>query len=279
MRIANNIPALQATHSANQAGKRIRNASMRLSSGIRLNSSKDDPPGLAISHNMQRQIRGIEMANRNSLDGISLVQTAEGALDAVHAMLQKMRELAVQAANDTLVDFDRERIQDEIDQLKDEINSITRKTEFNGVTIFNTAPRDDGTGTYVNRELTLQIGHARHIEMAVELFEVNTATLYIDTASVTTVPDAVNAISQFDNAINQLSSIRSTYGAYQNRLEYTSANLDTMSENLRTSLSRIFDTDMAREMTYYTKHSVISQAAISILAQANQRPQHILQLL
>jgi len=390
---------------------------LRLSSGYKINSARDDAAGLAISNKMRMQINGLEMASRNSMDGISLVQTADGALTEVHNMLQRMRELAVMAANDTMVDDDRQLIQDEVDQLLREIDEISMRTEFNGMKLFGpkanqahgfsfftddhapsrimsgirvsegfpegnfnnisitqlvgpgaldinvqlaagatfnlvgggtvpvtnvtTTPGSNeviielgppfdgeyavmqvdlrlnaaGTGYEIrvpdpaggwqlvdadnplpatfpidmninyrdHSAMVIQIGASRGMEMIIRIPQLNAATLGLTGMDYTSghffqPGSTANPIIMIDDAIAHVSAVRSQLGAYQNRLESTVISLDITNENMAQALSRIIDTDMAREMTFFTQNSILSQAGISIMAQANQRPQQILAL-
>jgi len=417
MRINNNIPALQVFDSIRSANRAVSGSMLRLSSGFKINSARDDAAGLAISNRMRMQIDGLGMASRNSMDGISLVQTAEGGLTEIHNMLQRMRELAIYAATGHMVDEDRQLIQDEINQLLDEIDGISMRTEFNGMKLFGPkanqahgfsvftddhapsrvmsgirvsenfpegdfnnisftqlvtavpslavdvqlapgmtfnlagggqAPIADvqvngrevrielgppHAGQYAVLEvdislnsagtayeitipnpaggwmtqtvppgalvtpidmnvryrdhsaMVLQIGPRRGMEMVIRIPELNRHTLGLSNLDYTSQdfflpgsnPDT-NPIILLDRAIGMVSEVRSRLGAYQNRLESTVTSLDITNENMAQALSRIIDTDMAREMTFFTQHSILSQAGISIMAQANQRPQQILAL-
>ena len=246
----------------------------KLSSGLRINRAGDDAAGLAISEKMRGQIRGLDQASRNSQDGISLIQTAEGALNETHAILQRMRELAVQASNDTNNGADRGQIGKEIDQLQKEIDRIADNTEF------NTKKLLDGTattlsfqvGANMNQMITLGIK-----SMKAESLGVDAAKVTIDTATATTTIS--KAISTINTAIDTVSTERANLGAYQNRLEHTINNLNTSSENLSAAESRIRDVDMAKEMMEFSKNNILTQAAQAMLAQANQQPQAVLQLL
>ncbi len=462
MRINHNIPALQALHQLNKTNTKLDTALERLSSGLRINQAADDAAGLAITQKMNTQIRGLDQANRNAMDGVSLIQTAEGALDEVHSMLQRIRELSVQAANGTYDTEDREAMQAEVDQLMQEVDRISDNTEFNKIKLLNgdtdlinystdsnvaevlsttdaveagayqftvtaaaSATQVDGvaatfaadgtiaasgtlsingeaitvtagvdtaasvyskiseasdtvgvtvtssttpfatgsvltftqdiygpvgititgdsallgalgldtlttttgqdavvdeaslagfpTGTTVttSREymtfkgpdnfemkvvsggstgpvtltvvdagaLTVQIGANQSQTMEIRIQNLSTEAIGISGINLTTEANAEEAITAADEAINLISSVRSKLGAYQNRLEHTMSNLETASENMTSSLSRILDADMAFEMTNYTQANIISQAGTSMLAQANQRPQSLLQLL
>lgn len=272
MRINHNISALKANNQLYKTNKRLDKSLQRLSSGFRINSAADDAAGLAISEKMKTQIAGLNQASRNAADGISVIQTAEGALVEVEAMLQRMRELSVQAANGVYVEQDREAIQDEINQLTEEIDRISKDTEF------NTKPLLDGTINEAN-PMVIQIGANEGQTVEISIDATNSTALGIGGVSLKTESGAGTAITTFDNAIQKVSEIRAKLGAYQNRFEHSILNLDTTSENLTEALSRISDTNMASEMAEFTQNNVLSQAGISMLSQANQRPQSILSLL
>ncbi|NLK96803.1 MAG: flagellin [Epulopiscium sp.] len=242
----------------------------KLSSGLRINRAGDDAAGLSISEKMRAQIRGLNQASRNAQDGISLIQTAEGALNETHAILQRMRELAVQAANDTNVGTDRSYIKAELDQLRAEITRIASTTEFNTQNLLNgtLSAKKFQIGANTNQMVSLSIGDMR-----------SAAFNGLDSIAVNTADSATQAISTINSAINKVSQERSKLGALQNRLEHTIKNLDTAAENLQASESRIRDVDMAKEMMNFTKLNILNQAAQTMLAQANQNPQSVLQLL
>lgn len=267
MRINHNIPALRTLNELNHVNKKSADTMERLSSGLRINSAADDAAGMAIANKMDAQIRGLKQANRNTMDGISLIQTAEGALNETHAILQRMRELAVQASNETNSDEDKEKINLEVEQLKEEIDRIAEHTQFNTKNLL------DGSIT----EIKLQIGANQDQTMEVPLQNMNCTAIGLDAVDLENDPEA--AITTIDEAINQVSMQRSIFGAAQNRLEHTTSNLSVSEENLTSSLSRIQDADMAAEMATFTQQNVLSQAATAMLAQANQRPQQVLQLL
>lgn len=269
MRINHNIAALN-TYRQLTAGSLASSKSMeKLSSGLRINRAGDDAAGLAISEKMRGQIRGLEMASKNAQDGISLIQTAEGALNETHSILQRMRELAVQAANDTNTAADRAEIQKEIDQLSLEIDRIGNTTEF------NTQKLLDGS---INNTV-FQIGANVSQTITIAISDMRSANLGVDTLTVDTNANANAAITAIDAAISAVSAQRSQLGAIQNRLEHTINNLGTSAENLTAAESRIRDVDMAREMMEFTKNNILSQASQAMLAQANQLPQGVLQLL
>lgn len=266
MKIRQNIPALLTINSLNKADKATSKAMERLSSGIRINSAKDDAAGLAIANKLDKSVRGLNQATRNVMDGISLIQTAEGALNEVSDMLVRIRTLAVQGANGSYQDTEKRNIQMEIDSLIGEINSIRKQTNFNGQELL-----------CANEDIMIHIGANKDEGLAINGEDINlyNVTKYLEGLKV----DDPKAIDKIDEAIKANSSIRGELGAYQNRLEHTELNLAVSEENTTAALSRIQDTDMAEEMTVFTANNVLAQAANAILAQANQRPQQVLQLL
>ncbi|ENH98397.1 flagellin [Gracilibacillus halophilus YIM-C55.5] len=379
MRINHNIAALNTHSQLSQANKAQQNSMEKLSSGLRINSASDDAAGLAISEKMRGQIRGLEQAETNAQDGISMTQTAEGALNETHSILQRMRELSVQSANDTNTDSDRQELQKEVDQLVEEIDRIADTTEFNtkkllngdlsGVSEqaesveFNETSSDifsdvsatttgaiaedmsynvkiteatstdytlewtsaDGTSsgtetvaagtgsitidnatlsldtaasidpsnigeeaTFTVRQedsdttdnsATFQIGANSSQTMNVGMGDMSASGLNVDGIDISSSQTAEASISAVQNALDDVSAERSKLGAYQNRLDHSINNLSTSSENLTAAESRIRDVDMAKEMMNQTKNSILSQASQSMLAQANQQPQGVLQLL
>ncbi|MCL2221401.1 MAG: flagellin [Oscillospiraceae bacterium] len=296
MRINNNIMAINSHRQYGiNAGAIGRNVE-RLSSGFRVNRAADDAAGLAISEKMRTQIRGLNQASRNSQDGISLVQTAEGAMQSAHAIMQRMRELAVQSANGTNDADDRKALDLEFEQLIQELNQIESTVKFNGMTIFGPGTGEPGGAQTVDGLFTLQSGaNAGDIttftvgnlatfvhstvygEMDPAGSEVNDVRIW--TVGISTMQGSCNSIAALDNAINSLSMSRAHLGAIQNRLEFKIANLDNTAENLQAAESRIRDVDMARQMTTFTRDNILFQASTAMLAQANQLPQSVLQLL
>jgi flagellin len=270
MIINHNIGALNTYRQLGSANKAQMSSMEKLSSGLRINKAGDDAAGLSISEKMRGQIRGLEQASRNAQDGISFIQTAEGALNETHSILQRMRELAVQASNDTNVTADRTAISDELKQLKSEITRIANETEFNTQKLISTA------GNY---EFQVGANSGQVIALTLATMTATALTLSLGAISVTTRTNANTAITNINNAITTVSQNRSKLGAVQNRLEHTINNLNTGAENLTAAESRIRDVDMAKEMMAQTKNSILSQAAQAMLAQANQQPQAVLQLL
>jgi len=274
VRINTNISALNAWKNLAITDGLMTKSLEKLSSGYRINRAADDAAGLAISEKMKAQTRGLRQAVRNAQDGISLIQTAEGALNEVHAILQRMRELVVQAGNGIYESDDLQMIQDEIDQLIEEIDGISDRTEFNAKTLL------DG-----NLDINLQIGANAGQVMQIAINAMSAASLKVDTVKITPVDESGNPadieaqITTIDDAIKTVSQERSKLGAYQNRLEHTINNLNTAAENLEAAGSRIRDVDMALEMANFTRHQILQAAGTAMLAQANLTPQSILKLL
>jgi len=273
LRINHNISALN-TYRQLSINQTLGNKSLeKLSSGLRINRAGDDAAGLAISEKMRGQIRGLDMASKNAQDAISLIQTAEGNLNETHSILQRMRELAVQAASDTNDDTDRAQLQAEMDELIAEIDRIANDTEF------NTQKLLDGSLSGSGNTLTFHIGANSGQNIKLNISAMTASGLGINGLKISGQSSADAAITTIQNAINTVSEERSKLGAYQNRLEHTINNLGTASENLTAAESRIRDVDMAKEMMEFTKMNILQQAATAMLAQANMQPQMVLQLL
>ncbi|WP_217586182.1 flagellin Hag [Lentibacillus saliphilus] len=284
MIINHNISALNTHRQLGANNSAVQNSLEKLSSGLRINRAGDDAAGLAISEKMRGQIKGLEMASKNSQDGISLIQTAEGALTETHSILQRMRELTVQAGNvGTQEGDDLQAIQDEMDALIEEIDGISARTEFNGKTLL------DGSFSGATNELIFQIGANIGQSLGVNISDMSASGLGVDAVDVAafsgvTDPAALSglvsgALGSIDAAITSVSKQRSELGAVQNRLEHTINNLGASQENLTAAESRIRDVDMAKEMMEFTKNNILTQASQAMLAQANQTPQGVLQLL
>ena len=265
MQAANANRMLGITTSAQQK------STEKLSSGYKINRAADDAAGLAISEKMRSQIRGLDRASTNAQDGVSVVQTAEGALNEVHSMLQRMNELATQAANDTNTTKDRGEIQLEMNQLSSEIDRVASTTQFNTMNLL------DGTFTKKN----LQVGSlsGQTIELSISKMKASTLGVSRSQVKVSTHALASTTMHSIQEAIDKVSSQRASLGAIQNRLEHTIANLDNVSENTQAAESRIRDTDMAKEMVSWSKNNILAQAGQSMLAQANQSNQGVLSLL
>ena len=280
MIINHNISAINTHRQLGANNNAVAKSLEKLSSGLRINRAGDDAAGLSISEKMRGQIRGLEMASKNAQDGISMIQTTEGALQEVHAILQRMRELAVQAANDTNVDVDREAIGKELTELGKEITRIKETTQFNEQNLL------DGSVGASGGTVTFQVGanNGQSMEVDFNTTGINLTAVESDVGALTEsdVADHATAtalIETIDDQIKNVSEGRSYLGAIQNRLEHTINNLDNAAENLTAAESRIRDVDMAKEMMEFTKNNILTQAAQAMLAQANQTPQGVLQLL
>ncbi len=277
MRINNNLMSMNTYRQYSINTTNAAASTEKLSSGYRINRAGDDAAGLAISEKMRAQIRGLNMASKNSQDAISLVQTAEGALNETHSILQRMRELAVQSSSDTnqsgSTEVDRDALDAEFQALKAEIDDIATKTKFNG--------KDLLKGDLASTGLTIQTGANNGDTLEIKIADMQSVSgLGITGATdLKTQTAAATAITTINTAINTVSTTRSGLGATQNRLQHKINNLDTSSENLSAAESRIRDLDMAKEMTNYTKNNILVQAATAMLAQANSAPQGVLQLL
>lgn len=280
MRINHNISALNAWKTLGSTNTAMGKSLEKLSSGLRINRAGDDAAGLAISEKMRGQINGLNQSMRNAQDGISLIQTAEGALTETHSILQRMRELSVQASNGTNETGDLTALQDEIGALVSELDGIAQRTQFNGKNLL--------TGSYASgtADITFQIGANAGQSVTLNIGTMAAAALGTGTAGVDTVDVTDFATTSFgvqlariDSAINAVSSQRSELGAIQNRLEHTINNLAAASENLTAAESRVRDVDMAAEMMNFTKNQILTQAGTAMLAQANMKPQSVLQLL
>ena len=269
MVVQHNLSAMNTNRQMSGVSSALSKATEKLSSGYKINRAGDDAAGLSISEKMRSQIRGLNKASDNAQDGISLIQVAEGALNETHSILQRMNELATQAANDTNTSTDRTAITAEINQLQSEINRIQSTTQFNTMNLLD--------GTFTGKKL--QVGALADQSIGVSVSKMNTACLGVATLTVSSFTKAGSAMTKIQAAIQKVSTQRSTLGALQNRLEHTINNLDTTSENTQSAESRIRDTDMAEEMVEYSKNNILSQAGQSMLAQANQQTQGVLSLL
>lgn len=269
--INTNVASLNARRNLDKNTVTLGKTFNRLASGLRINSAADDAAGLAISNRFTAQIKGLNQAGRNANDAISLTQVAEGALDETTNALQRIRELAVQAANDTYNSGDRLSLQKEVDQLVAEIGRIANDTEFNSIGLLTGSytGKKFHIGAFSGQTITVSIGDARASALGVSL----------GAANLSSQSKANAVITRMDNALNSISDIRANLGAIQNRFESTIANLANVVENLSASRSRIMDADIAFETSQLTKKSILQQAGTAVLAQANQQPQLALQLL
>jgi flagellin len=282
LRIQTNVEAFDAHRQLQNTADKAAKSMQKLSSGYRINSAADDAAGLAISEKMQAQIGGLDQAQRNAQDGVSLVQTGEGALNEVDSMLQRVRDLKVQYSNGTLSSDDKQAISAEVQQLGSEISDITKNTSFNGIKLLS-------GGSAV----TLQVGAGSADTISLNATEMSGAIGTSGTGGLKEIMDIGSAgsvsaadtafsglsLDNIDAAIKNVSTVRSAFGAIQNRLEHRLNNLSTYQENLVSSESRIRDVDMASEMVNFTKLGILQQAGTSMLAQANQAPQNVLSLL
>ena len=273
MIINHNMNALNAHRNMGVNNTNAGKSMEKLSSGLRINRAGDDAAGLAISEKMRGQIRGLEQSSRNAADGISMIQTAEGALNETTNILQRMRELSIQAANDTNAESDREAIQTELVALQKEITRIADTTKFNGKDLINT-----------KASMNIQVGANASEIIKITLATMTAKALGVSDALVNaigkgTTGDANSLTSAIDAALVKVSTQRAKFGALQNRLEHTIKNVDNTSENLQAAESRIRDVDMAKEMMNFSKNNILNQAAQAMLSQANQQPQNVLQLL
>ena len=265
MVVQHNVTAMNTSRQLGITTTGLQKSTEKLSSGYKINRAADDAAGLSISEKMRNQIRGLNKAASNAQDGISLVQTAEGALNEVHSMLQRISELAVQASSDINATADRTAVNDEITQLTTEIDRVASTTQFNKMNILD--------GTF--KDKSIQVGANAGENIAISIDNMNCATLGMTNAGVDSYANANTTLTNAQNAITSLSSKRSALGAIQNRLEHTYDNLNNISENTQAAESRIRDTDMAS----YSKNNILQQAGQSMLAQANQANQGVLSLL
>jgi len=269
----NNVSAVFAQRQLGNNTHNLQKSLERLSSGYRINHASDDAAGLAVSEKMRFQIRGLEQAQRNVQDGISLVQVAEAGLQESTDILQRIRVLSVQAANGTLATSDRQLIQTEVDQLVSEIDRMQTTVKFNGVSLLANA------STATGGSITLHVGADAGQTLSVVLSNITSTSLGINSLDITSTTGADSAISSVDSALTSILSLRAKMGATQNRLEKTYDFLGIQRENMMASESRIRDVDFASEMTNYTKNQILTQASTSMLAQANVSGQAVLQLL
>ena len=277
MVVQHNLSAMNTSRQMGTVSSAMSKSTEKLSSGYKINRAGDDAAGLSISEKMRSQIRGLNKAASNAQDGISLVQVAEGALNETHSILQRMNELATQAANDTNTSVDRTAIKAEIDQLTSEIDRIQSTTQFNSMNLLD--------GTFSSKALKLQVGAMSGQSISVSIAKMSASKLGLADAAgkvslkVSAFSSAGAAMKSIQDAIKTVSDTRSKLGAIQNRLEHTINNLNTTSENTQAAESRIRDTDMASEMVEYSKNNILAQAGQSMLSQANQQTQGVLSLL
>lgn len=267
MRINTNLNAMIATNQMSKNTALAGSSMEKLSTGLRITKAGDDAAGLAVSEKMRAQIRGMEQAERNVQDGISMVQTAEGALEEAGNIAQRMRELGVQAGNDTLSPEDRNKVKDELKQLQDEMKKISEETKFNGKQLLNTA------GTF-----TIQAG-ANSETRTIKTADLSSIANGLSTITISSSAEAQSFVTKVDTALSSINDARSALGAMQNRLEYTANNLTTSTENLTAAESRIRDVDVAKEMVTLSKLNILNQASQAMVSQAKQQPESVSQLL
>ncbi len=271
MVVQHNLSAMNTNRQMGTVTNALSKSTEKLSSGYKINRAADDAAGLSISEKMRSQIRGLNKASSNAEDGISLIQVAEGALNESHSILQRMNELATQAANDTNTTSDREAIQSEISQLTSELDRIYSTTQFNTMNLLD--------GNFTGKSLQVGSLSGQIISLSINSMKASAIGIKASNISVSSNSAAGKSMSLIQLAINTVSQERSKLGALQNRLEHTINNLDTTSENTSAAESRIRDTDMATEMVEYSKNNILSQAGQSMLSQANQQTQGVLSLL
>lgn len=269
MVVQHNMSAANANRQLGITTGTLSKSTEKLSSGYRINRAADDAAGLSISEKMRSQVRGLNKASSNAEDGISAIQTAEGALNEAHSILQRMNELATQSANDTNTTADRTAVQSEVDALSKELSRIASTTQFNTQNLL--------TGSFKNKNL--QVGALENQKITISIGTMNAKALGVASLDVKSFAKAGSAMTAIQHAISKVSGQRSDLGALQNRLEHTVNNLDNISENTQTAESRIRDTDMASEMVQYSATSIIQQAGQSMLAQANSQTQGVLSLI
>lgn len=269
MVVQHNLTAMNANRQLGITTGAQAKSSEKLSSGYKINRAADDAAGLTISEKMRSQVRGLNKASDNAQDGVSLIQVAEGALSETHSILQRMNELATQAANDTNTTADRTAVQQEINQLASEITRIASTTQFNTMNLID--------GNFTGKKL--QVGSLCGQAITIDISDMSATGLGVRGLVVSSFSAAGKSMSDAQDAISYVSAMRSKLGALQNRLEHTIANLDNISENTSSAESRIRDTDMAEEMVEYSKNNILAQAGQSMLAQANQSTQGVLSLL
>jgi flagellin len=272
LKLATNVASIKAQRNLTRSERTLSTAMGRLSSGLRINTAADDAAGLAVSEKLRANVRGLAQAQRNANDGISMLQTAEGAMNEVSDMMIRMRELSVQAANGTLGDNERLALDDEFNELRSEIDRIANSTKFAGTNLL------DGS---MSQTFQVGVSNTSNDQIFVSMATVTSgaAGLNIASAGVSTISDAQTALASLDTAISTISSRRGTLGAKQNRLQVTINNLSAMHENLSAANSRIRDADIAQESADFTRGQILMQAGVSVLAQANSLPSMALNLI
>lgn len=290
LRINYNFESISAQRNLTSTQGSFFKAIEQLSSGLRINKAADDAAGLAVSEKLKNQVRGLNQAQRNAQDGISLLQTAEGALNETHSLLGRIRELAVQSANDTLSNSDRLHIQDEVNQLLSEVDRIANSTQFNKISLLNGGASGVQLHVGANKETSTTLDGANQITVSISasgttslatggISTLGTSSTYTGLNSLVAQSSANTAISQLDAAIETVSTTRGQLGAYQNRLDHMIQSLGVASENAGAANSRIRDADVAKAVSEMVRTQILQQSTMAVLAQANQAPQMALQLL
>jgi flagellin len=269
MVVQHNLRAMNSNRMLGVTSSAQSKSTEKLSSGFKINRAADDAAGLAISEKMRKQVRGLTKAVSNAQDGISCVQTAEGALAEVHDMLQRMNELAMQAANGTNSDTDRGYLNSEVEALTSEIDRIGNTVTFNDQNLLN--------GSFTGKKL--QVGFTADDQITISISKIAAASIGVGSVDISTSTGAFSALAAISTAINNISEMRSDLGAIQNRLEHTVNNLNNVVENTQAAESQIRDTDMATEMVKYSNNNILAQAGTAMLAQSNQANQNVLSLL
>jgi flagellin len=283
MRINHNISSMSAMNSLFKTGRDMNKSLEKLSTGLRINRSSDDAAGLAISENLRAQVRGIAQAQRNALDGTSMLQIAEGAANEISDILQRMRELSIQSANDTLTSVERGYANEEFSNLRDEINRIASVTNYNGVDLISSSTgRFGSSGATTNTSFWIDAGSTigtDSITITIDTLTTSSLSANLNTSTLTTQALARTAIQDIDTAINSVNSTRANIGAYVNRLEHAINNLMVSETNQAAAESMIRDVDFANESAQFTKNQILMQSGTAMLAQSNTIPQSVLSLL
>lgn len=270
LRINQNVSAMNTHRQLVKTDKALSSSLERLSSGMRINRAADDSAGLAISQRLRSQVEGLKMASTNAEQAKNMVQTAEGYLTEIHNMLGRMRELSVQSAADTVTSEDRSSLNAEFSSLRDEIDRISSAAQYNNTQLLD--------GSFTDQKFQIGANGTTDNQITISIANTNSVTLGIKDSKITDLDSAVSALTELDNAINTVSDSRSSLGTIQNRLGYTVASVDNAAENLASSESTIRDLDISSEITSFTKSQILTQAGMSMLAQANAAPQNVLAL-
>jgi len=276
MIINTNMASENAVRLLDQTSRQQKTAMERLTSGLRINHTADDAAGKSVITQMDSQVRGTDMAIRNAQDGINVVQTMDGAAQEIVNMMQRVRELAIQATNDTYTSAQRAQMNQEVSQLRTEIDRVASTTKFNGINVMNKSAQD-------NKKMSMQVGWeaaaVNEITFSMKNFQANSVHMGAASVKITTQANALKAISAIDKGLSNINTIRAKWGAVQNRFEHTIANLQNVNENIKASRSQIQDANYAKESAALAKTQVLQQAGMSMLSQANKNSQNVMQLL